>query len=110
MKYLLLITAIVFSGSAIAFDFGNAGAVMKGMDDKERLDNCIKACGQDGRCQAACIAAGKSGNNDQQLQMQTESPQTQPQPQHVPVTDYTCVQFAQRRGLSYAAAMAECTQ
>lgn len=63
-KYLLTIIFLYISTAAQAGGF--ASGYLQWQHDQQ-VDNCIKACGQDGYCQANCIAAGKSQSQPQAI-------------------------------------------
>src|SRR5882762_1638636 len=90
---LLLISAIAFAqrGAGVARGYLN-------YLQQQQVRDCIQACGQDGRCQAACISAGNNQSS--------ESPGPR---QRVPVTDYTCVEASMKGGLTWGNAMQVCT-
>lgn len=87
----------VYPGSAAA------GAIEGG--ERAQLQNlvmqCVRACGQDGYCQAQCLAPL---SHQGPPRYQYQAPATP-----APMTDYACVSTMQRAGQDWGMAMRMCT-
>lgn len=104
LKFILAIT-ILGLGISITLAHARGGAgISQGYLNfvrEQMVRDCVNACGQDGRCQAQCLASGYDQDN-----RPTEPRQAVPQ---APRTDYSCVDASMKSGLTWGQSMQVCT-
>ena len=104
MLRLALLTILL--GVFIPAQAQSSGAAQGYLDfqRQQQVRDCIKACGQDGQCQASCIAAGNAQPTPQQ------PPQYQTPPPRAPKTDFSCMSICTNAKYPYAQCQMQCTR
>lgn len=105
IKYIVAIATISFAGLAGAANLSGASQGYLNFEQQQMVRNCIQACGQDGNCQAQCIAAGQPQQNQPQ---QYQPQQNQPQPPPLR-TDFKCVSDCTAKGYQYQLCRQRCS-